>query len=99
MKVSAQGVVPDNTKRNNEWAAINFAEWAKARALKSPEELVLDTLLSCLDEKLLCKWLCCYVMETRQASGKPYSPTSIYALLCGLLGIVHSNGIVHNFLD
>ena len=31
-------------------------------------------------------------METRQASGKPYPPKSIYALLCGLLRIVHSNG-------
>ena len=31
-------------------------------------------------------------METRQASGKLYPPKSIYALLCGLLRIVHSNG-------
>ena len=26
MEVAAQGVVPDNTKRNNEWAANNFTE-------------------------------------------------------------------------
>ena len=38
-------------------------------------------------------------METRQASGKPYPPKSTYALLCVLLRIVHSNGVVHNFLD
>ena len=31
MEIAAQGVVPDNTKRNNKWAANNFAEWAKAR--------------------------------------------------------------------
>ena len=84
IEIAAQGVVPDNTKCNNEWAANNFAEWAKARTQKSPEEPVPDNLLSCLDEKLLCKWLFRYVMETRQASGKPYPPKSIYALLCGL---------------
>ena len=31
MEIAAQGVVPDNTKSNNKWAANNFAEWAKAR--------------------------------------------------------------------
>ena len=36
MEVAAQGVVPDNTKRNNEWAANNFAQWAKARGQRSP---------------------------------------------------------------
>ena len=99
MEVAAQGVVSDNTKRNNEWAANNLAEWAKGRAQKSPEEHVPDNLLSCSDEKLLCKRLCRYVMETRQASGKPYPPKSIYALLCGLLRIVRSNGVLKNVTE
>ena len=37
--------------------------------------------------------------EIRQASGKPYSPKSINPLLCGLLRIVHNNGVVHDFLN
>ena len=40
MEIAAQGVVPDNTKSNNEWAANNFAKWAKAKTQKSPEEPV-----------------------------------------------------------
>ena len=36
---------------------------------------------------------------TRQASGKPCVPKSIYALSCRLLRIVRSSGVVHNFLD
>ena len=38
-------------------------------------------------------------METRQESGKPYPPTSIYGLLCGILRIVRGNGVSFNFLD
>ena len=35
-------------------------------------------------------------METRQESGKPYQPTSIYGLLCRILRIVCGNGVPFN---
>ena len=62
---------------------------------KHNNEWLSIILLSCSDEKLLCKR---YIMETQQVSGKTYTPKSIYALLCWLLRMVHSNGVVHNFL-
>ena len=99
VKLASKGVVPDNTKRNNEWAARNFADWSRARSEKVKDDPVPQDLLNCKDPELLCKWLCIYVMETRQESGKPYPPTSIYGLLCGILRIVRGNGVPFNFLD
>uniref|UniRef100_A0A1X7V2L8 Uncharacterized protein n=1 Tax=Amphimedon queenslandica TaxID=400682 RepID=A0A1X7V2L8_AMPQE len=45
------------------------------------------------------KWLCLFVKETCQKSGKPYPPSSLYALLCGLYGVCRFSGVKFSFLD
>ena len=97
LEVAAKGVVPENTIRNNRWVVNNFSEWKKS--IIENDQFVPDDLLSCTDADLVCKWLCRYVLETRQESGKPYPPKSLYMLLCGLLRISRSEGGPFNFLD
>ena len=98
VNAALKGVVPDNTTKNNKWAANNFADWVKARESSSDEPVPKD-LLSSTDTGVVCKWMCRFVMETRQESGLPYLPKSIYLLLCGLYRISRSNSVPFNFLD
>ena len=85
LEVAAKGVVPDNTTKNNRWVANNFSQWKTSRS--EGDEQVPDDLLCSNDAALVCHWLCRFVLETRQESGKPYPPKSVYMLLCGLLRI------------
>ena len=55
VKLALKGVVPDNTKRNNEWAARNFADWSRARSEEVKDDPVPQDLLNCKDPELLCK--------------------------------------------
>ena len=99
LEEAAKGVVPENTTRVNAWALRNFEEWARARNERTKAEPVPNDLLSTDDHVKLCKWLCKFVMETRQESGKPYPPKSLYSILCGLYRVSRSNGVWFNFLD
>ena len=99
MAEAVKDVVPQNTEKNNEWAWKHFLDWASARSEKLPSDPVPCDLLSSSDPNLLCKWLCFFVMETRQACGKLYPPKTLYALLCGLLRVARSKGSTLNFLD
>ena len=67
--------------------------------MKGPDDPVPLHLLQCMDLELVSKWLCKYIMETRQDSGSPYPPKTLYSLLCGLLRISCANGVPFNFLD
>lgn len=75
----------------------NFTEWTRSKALSS--EPVPEDILSSCDAALVTKWLCLFVLETRQESGKRYPPKTLYMLLCGLYRISKSNGVPFNFLD
>ncbi len=96
---ASKGVVPANTVRRNAWAVNNLMSWAKARNEENPGDLVPVDLLECRCPDVVNKWLCRFVMETRQESGEPYPPKSIYALLCGLHHVQKDNKIQFNFLD
>lgn len=101
VKLASKGVVPDNTKWNNEWEARNFADWSRARSEKVKDDPVPQDLLNCNCNVsgYVYIYIYIYVTETRQESGKPYLPMSIYGLLCRILRIVHGNGVPFNFLD
>ncbi len=94
-----KGVQPQNTSKNNEWALKNFTQWSTSRSIKVPDNPVPEDILTTHDADLLCDWLSRYVLETRQSSGEPYPPKSIYSLLCGLLRVARERGSVLNFLD
>ena len=92
------GVAPDNTVCSNAWARRNVKQWARSRSAANPSDAVAE-LLSLNDPYVVCKWLCKFMLETCQESGKPYPPKSLYSILCGLQCTSHSNGVRFNFLD
>lgn len=60
-----------------------------------PEEILTDTC----PKKILSKWLCVYVLETRTHDGEPYPSKTIYALLCGILREMRASNLGYpNFL-
>jgi hypothetical protein len=96
---ASRGVIPKNTKRRNNWASKNFLDWLKNRNEKVPNDPVPEDLFNCQDPAVVNKWLCRYVLETRQQDGKPYPPKSLYGLLCGIQRIFHDNKVPFTFLD
>ena len=52
------------------------------RNRKVPGDKVPRDLLSVVDAEVLCKWLCCFVQETRKESGERYPPLTLRQLLC-----------------
>jgi hypothetical protein len=96
---ASKGVVPKNTKRNNTWAINNFTEWKRHRNLQNPDDPVPEDLLECHDPATVNKWLCRYVLETRQENGSNYPPKSIYSLLCGIQRVTRENNVPFSFLD
>ena len=96
---ASKGVVPENTKRRNQWALRNFSQWMENRNRLAPNDVIPQDILHCQDPTLLNKWLCRYVLETRQENGNPYPPKSLYGLLCGIHSITMENKVPFNFLD
>ena len=96
----SKGFTPKNTDRNTKWALKNFAEWAKARSARFPQDPVPSDLLNSSDSELLSTWLSRYAVETRTVNGELYPPSTIYQLLTALLRIMRaSNPQSPNFLD
>ena len=93
------GVVPTNTKLSNEWAMRNLNAWMKNRNKVAPDNPVPADLLSCGDASVLCKWLCCYVQETKKENGLPYPATTLRSLLAAIQRVLHSNKVPLNIFD
>ena len=68
---AAKGVVPTNTKLNNEWAMRNLNAWIKNWNKVAPDDPVPADLLSCGDASILCKWLRYFVQETKKEKAFP----------------------------
>ena len=58
------------------------------RNRKVPGDKVPRDLFSVVDAEVLCKWLCCFVQETRKESGERYPLLTLRQLLwtCGFEG-------------
>ena len=91
--------MPLNTNKNNQWALKNYTDWSTLRSQRAPNDPVPEDVLSSMDPGVICKWLCRYVLETRQENGKQYPPKTIYSLLCGLLRVSQDRGGSLNFLN
>lgn len=96
---AARGVVPENTECSTRWALKNFQTWARSRSLIEPDDPVPSDLLKCDDTQVLCKWLCCFVLETRKEDGSPYPPSTLRSLVSGLNRIIKRNNIPFSVLD
>ena len=64
------------TEASTQWAIKNIEFWARSRASSSTEVVPID-LLQSHDAQLVCKWLCCFVLETRKTDGSAYPPASL----------------------
>ena len=67
---STKGVVPTNMKSATNWALRSFGQWRENRNKSVPEDPVPENLFEKDAAEVLCKWLCCFVQETRKESGK-----------------------------
>ena len=61
---AVKGVVPANTESNTQWAVQTFNAWAQNRSFVHPTEAVPADLLESRDPEVICKWLCCFALET-----------------------------------
>ena len=97
--VAAKGVIPTNTAMNTKWAEKNFLAWVEQRATSVPGDPVPADLLKSSNQPEICKYLQCFVLETRKEDGEPYPPASLRSLLSGLNRILQSNGATFSILD
>ncbi len=98
MKIAKQGVVPSNTRSSNQWALKNFEAWMTTRNARNSEQVPHD-LLQSHDAKVVCKWLCYYIQETRKEDGEPYPPKTLKQLLCGIKRLMDANRVSFNIFD
>ena len=79
--------VPQNTKKNNNWAYNNFQSWRENRNREFPDEQCpLDLIESPpWDCSALSYWLARFGCETRNALGRKYPATTVFSLLSALL--------------
>jgi hypothetical protein len=75
----------------------NISSWFVR--LSRVDDPVPEDLLECHDPATVNKWLCRYVLETRQENGSNYPPKSIYSLLCGIQRVTRENNVPFSFLD
>ena len=99
LKKAAQGVTPVNTQSSNDWALRNFRAWMEHRNTTAPDDPVPPNLLSCFDAATLCKWLCCYVQETKKENGQAYPASTLRSLLAVLQRMMHANKVPFNIFD
>ena len=86
-------MIPTNTKLSNEWALRNVNAWMKNR-----NKISLSDLLSCADAGTLCKWLCCFVQETKKENGIHYPTTTLRSLFDAIQRTLYSNKVPLNIL-
>ena len=82
--------VPQKTRYQNSWATSAWRDWAEWRnSTADPTLLAAPFKIAPIDpqdatEQELGFWLSRFVLEVRNAKGKPYPPTSLHNLLCGI---------------
>lgn len=96
---AAEGVIPINTQSSNEWALRNFRAWMEHRNAAVPDDPVPSNLLSSSDAATLCKWLCCYVQETKKENSLPYPASTLRFLLAALQRMMHANKVHFNIFN
>lgn len=93
--------MPENSARSSRWALNNLRSWFDEYNKRNEDDKCPAEILtpSCSKE-ILNKWLCVYVLETRNHVGQPYPPKTVYSLLCGILREMRvSNPQYPNFLQ
>ena len=74
----SKGLIPANTSKSTKWAIKTFESWSEARNRSRPQDPIPVDLLACNDPARLCTHLSRFAVETRNANGDPYPPTTIH---------------------
>lgn len=84
-----QNAIPVKTKQTTSWSTNVWEEWCTWRKSQPVTEeeghfpLCQDiTSMSCDSMNF---WLCRFVVEVRRKDNKPYPPSSLYQICCGLM--------------
>ena len=83
----SKGFVPDNTRKNTNWAMNVFLEWKAAtnsRLAKEKKSTCPDDLLDKPDLQQLNTWLSKFVVEARTKTDQPYPSSTLQQILSGL---------------
>ena len=78
---------------------VGFDAWVEHQNKAALDDPVPPNLLSLTDATVLCKWLCCYVQETKKENGQPYPASTLCSLLVALQQTMHSNRVPFNIFD
>ena len=73
-----------------------FDNGEKNRNKSVPEDPVPQDLFQNTDAEVLCKWLCCYVQETRKESGENYPATTLRLMLSAFQRVLRKNKVPFN---
>ena len=95
---AAEGVVPANTKKNNDWGERVFRYWVEERN-KQAADPVRDCLLACSDAATVSKYLRYFLLEARTRDGNRYPPSTIRCILSILNRIYKKNAAPFSILD
>ena len=98
LQEAAKGVIPAKTEASTQWALRTFSCWASSRS-SSSSEIVPPDLLRSHDAELVCKWLCCFVLEARKTDGSLYPPATLRSLVSGLNRELQRNNAPFSVLD
>ena len=90
--------MPEKTEESTQWAKRNFECWAKSRPSSSSDSVPPD-LLKSNDPETVCKWMCCFIMETRKTDWSCYLPATLQSLVCGLNRELQRNGAPFSIMD
>ena len=99
LETAAKGIIPPKTEQSTQWVVSNFESWSVSRASHSSSAAVPPNILCTNDAELVCKWLCCYVLETRNKDGSRYPPSTIRSLVSGLNWHLQLNGATFSVFD
>ena len=83
LQEAEKGVVLAKTEASTQWALRTFSCWASSRS-SSSSEIVAPDLPRSHDAELVCKWLCCFVLEARKTDSSRYPPATLRSLVSGL---------------
>ena len=81
--------VPVKTKQATSWSTSVWQEWCLWRQSQTMTDeernFPLHKDISCMTCASMNFWLCRFVMEVRRRDKRPYPPTSLYQICCGLM--------------
>ena len=82
---SFKGIISKGTAKATSWAVRTFSDWITQRNKRNSEVFPSDLFDKPYPIDTMSSFLQRFVSEARRVDGIPYSPETLYQILCGLL--------------